>query len=257
MMFSRSVSALVGCFALCACFCVTSAQAQTVYSNDFDAAISPQIAAGTAVLTGVQGFAGLGPAGDVFGGQFLRSATANAVTLNLAGLPAHSSLDIDFLFAAIDSLDGTGTFPAGDFFRVTLDGTTIFRESFANATPDQIQSYVPPPGVQLARRVDLGFGGPGGFYTDSAYYLGTDPMFQNIAHSASSATITFQIEGEGNQSLDDESWAMDNLKVRVKGAVAVPEAGAGAFLVCGLAGLTGGLVAARRKRRGWYSPLGE
>src|SRR5262249_46676082 len=152
---------------------------------------------GVAQLDGVQGYAGYGIPGDQFGGNFLRSPTGNVVTLHLDNLPAHTALNLDFLFAAIDSLDGTGVFPSGDFFNVKVDGISIFRESFANALPSQIQSYVPPPGVELARHVDLGFSGPGGFYTDSAYYLGADPVFQNIPHTASSVTITFQIEGPG------------------------------------------------------------
>ena len=100
---------------------------------------------------------------------------------------------------AIDSLDGNGNFPQGDFFQVTLDNVLIFNESFANATPSQIQSYVPPTGVELARRVDLGFGGPGGFFTDSAYNLGADPVFSNIAHSASTLTLQFAIQGRSEE----------------------------------------------------------
>lgn len=202
---------------------VSGVSAQTtVFSTNFDGGSIPaQISPGTATLTGVQGYAGLGPTGNQFGGSFLRSATANTVTLQLNGLPAHTSINVLFLFAAIDSLDGTGTFPAGDFFDVSLDGTTFFSHSFANALESQIQSYVPPPGVQLARRVDLGFttGGP---YLDSAYNLAADPVFSNIPHTASSATITFLIRGEGNQSLDDESWAMDNLVVSVAGGGPTP-----------------------------------
>ena len=163
----------------------------TVFSTDFEGPLPSQVAPGSALLTGVQGYAGLGPAGAPFAGSFLRSATANTVTLSLTGLPVHSSLNLGFLFAAIDSLDGTGTFPSGDFFKVTLDGNQIFRESFANALPSQIQSYVPPSGVQLARRVDLGFGGPGGNHTDSAYDLAADPVFSNIPHSGPSATLRF------------------------------------------------------------------
>ena len=71
------------------------------------------------------------------------------VTLTLSDLPPHSTLSISMLFAAIDSLDGTGTFPAGDFFKITVDGVIVFRESFANALPDQIQSYNPPAAVTL------------------------------------------------------------------------------------------------------------
>jgi hypothetical protein len=203
------------------------ASAVTVFSTDFDSTLAPEISPGTATLTGVQGYAGLGASGNQFGGSFLRTIPANTITLTLSNLPQHDSLSVAFLFAAIDSLDGTGTFPSGDFFVVSVDGVTIFNESFANATPSQIQSYVPPAGVTLARHQDLGFSGPGGFYTDSAYDMGADPILSNIPHTASSVTITFLMQGPGNQSLDDESWAIDNLRVSVN---AVPEAGTIALL---------------------------
>jgi hypothetical protein len=65
--------------------------------------------------------------------------------------------------------------------------------------------------------VDLGFSGPGSYYTDSAYDLSMDPAFANIAHSATSATVQFRIFGAGIQPLDDESWALDNLQISVNG----------------------------------------
>ena len=153
--------------ALCAASSAVTAASVTVFTTDFNGALPAEISPGTATLTGVQGYAGLGPAGNQFGGNFLRSATGNVVTLDLSGLPAHDTISLAFLFAAIDSLDGTGVFPAGDFFKIVFDGATLFSESFANATPSQIQSYVPPAGVELARHVDLGFTGPGSFFTDS------------------------------------------------------------------------------------------
>ncbi len=208
----------------------------TVFSTNFDGSLPAEITIGAnSTLTGVQGYGGLGPAGNQFGGNFLRTATGNTVTLSLTGLPAHDTISLAFLFAAIDSLDGTGAFPSGDFFKIVFDGATLFSESFANALPSQIQSYVPPPGVELARHVDLGFSGPGSFYTDSAYDFGADPTFANFAHTGSSATIEFFIFGPGNQGLDDESWAMDNLTVSVttKGTP-VPEPGSLALLFVGL-----------------------
>jgi len=203
--------------ALCVTGLVSSASADTVvFSTDFNSTLPAEITPGTALLTGVQGYAGLGPVGNQFSGNFLRSETANTVTVSLSGLPPHTAISLGFLFAAIDSLDGTGAFPPeGDFFRVDLDGNQIFRESFANALDTQIQSYVPPPGGELARKIDLGFSGPGSYYRDSAYNMAIEPAFQNLAHSASTAVFTFIIEGVGVQSLDDESWAMDNLRISV------------------------------------------
>lgn len=190
--------------------------AQTVvFSSNFDTSLPAEITAGTALLTPVQAFAGLGPAAGPFGGSFLRSETGNAVTLQLTGLPAHNSIRLDFLFAAIDSLDGQGSFPSGDFFKVSIDGTPVFREAFANATTSQIQTYNAPAGVVLARFQDLGFGGPGSFYTDSAYWLGGDPLFGNLGHTASTLTVEFVLEGPGIQPLSDESWAIDQLVVSV------------------------------------------
>jgi hypothetical protein len=204
--------------------CGAAAAQTTVFSTNFDGASIPsEISPGTATLSGVQGYAGLGPTGNQFGGSFLRSATANVVTLQLNGLPAHTSMNVLFLFAAIDSLDGTGTFPSGDFFNVSIDGTSFFNESFANALESQVQSYMPPAGAELARRVDLGFT-TGSVYLDSAYNFYVDPRFGNIPHTASSATITFVMQGEGVQSLDDESWAMDNLVVQVAGGGPAPTA---------------------------------
>jgi hypothetical protein len=77
----------------------------TVLHCDFEHGLPPELVPGSGAVTGVQGFAGLGP--------------------------------------------------AGNYFAIEIDGNTCFRESFANALPNQFQSYVPPAGVELAHRVDL------------------------------------------------------------------------------------------------------
>ena len=51
------------------------------------------------------------------------------------------------------------------------------------------------------------------YYSDSAYDLGADPVFQNIPDNASSATITFMLDATSFGGLSDESWAIDNLTV--------------------------------------------
>lgn len=184
-----------------------------LFSTNFESALSDQIIPGTALIEVSQGFAHLGPFRKSLTGSMLRSATGNTVTLTLTNLPAHEWLSLDFLFAAIDSLDGSGAYPEGDFFRVALDGVDIFRESFANV-PGATQSYLPPASVQLARELDLGFSGPGGDNTDSAYWLGNDRLFQRIPHSGSTAVFTMRIDGSGSQSLSDESWGIDEILVR-------------------------------------------
>ncbi len=199
------------------------ASGQVVFSNNFEGAMPPEITPGTAALTPVQGYAGLGAPGNAFAGSFLRSPTANVVKLQLTGLPAHTSVNVGFLLAAIDSLDGQGSYPSGDYFHVKLDGVTIFRESLANALVSQIQTYVPAPGAQLARWQNLGFNGPGGYYTDSAYDFSVEPRMRDIPHTASTLTLEWIIEGVGAQSLSDESWAMENLKVELIGGVAGPQ----------------------------------
>lgn len=219
-----------------------AAQAEVVFSADFDVDLPTALTPGLATLTGVEGFGGLGPTGNVFGGQFLRSPTGNEVTLTLTDLPAHTSISLGFLLAAIDSLDGTGTFPQGDFLRITLDGVEVFRESFANAADYQVQSYEAPEGGVLARRTDLGFQGPGGYYTDSAYNMYLEPKLQDLLHSASTATFTFVMEGPGVQDLSDESWAMDNVTVSVS---AVPEPSVSWLALVGLLGAT----ALRRRKQ--------
>ncbi len=187
------------------------AQGTTVLSIDFENGIPSVVAPGQSTLTGVQGYAGLGAPGNQFGGSFLRGGANVPVTVTLVNLPPHSALDLGVLLGIIDSWDGSGNFPAGDNFEVTLDGNVVFFESFANALASQTQTYVPPPGVQLARRVELGFGG-GGFFSDSAYDLGADPVLQGIPHTASTATITFKSVAI-DQGINDESWAIDNLRI--------------------------------------------
>ena len=45
--------------------------------------------------------------------------------------------------------------------------------------------------------------------------MSVEPRFWNLPHSATTAALEFTLVGEGVQSLDDESWALDNLRITV------------------------------------------
>jgi hypothetical protein len=146
------------------------------------------------------------------------SAPPLNTTLTLTGLPPHTSISLGFLLAIIDSWDGIGDSNGPDTFNVSVDGSRVFSEVFENSGGG-IQSYVPPPGVLLARKESLGFTPTDTYYADSAYNMGLDPVFQNIPHTAGTLTIKWFAGGRVWQGGDDESWAIDNVEVILNGVV--------------------------------------
>jgi hypothetical protein len=237
-----------------------SSQAGTVvYSNNFDSSgtgltadanLSATVAGGVVAtfggqtsIVGVQGFSGLGPAGNQFEVNLAHSSAAEApvqsgnpaqaMTLTLMNLPTHTAVDLSFLFAAIDSWDGTGNYYgsnwAPDDFNITVNGTSIFSQTFANVPTtmggtysDQGYSTAPlnPRGQDLFQ-VSGGFTDDRGY--DSAYNMGLDSHFQSIADTSSMLTIKWFASGTGWQGGTDESWGLDNVSVALEGVpTAVP-----------------------------------
>ena len=213
----RRYGALV--LALLCCLAPQSYAATTVFSTDFESGIPAAISAPASVLAGVQGWAGLGPTGRKFAGSFLRH-TAIAIpptTLTLRNLPAHQSIDIDFLLAVIDSWDGT------ELFQVRVDGALLFSHWFQLASGDA-SSYVAPPGGLLSSGGQLGFSNGSYYSRDRAYDMGVDSTFHAIAHTADSVVVTWSLGAVAGpaasqwQGGDDESWAIDGITVRVNAA---------------------------------------
>lgn len=218
----------------------------TAYSSDFDGATT--VAAGvTANLAGaaiqsVQGYSGLGPSGNQFGGNFLSSYGASGqATLTLTNLPGHTSLDITSLLAIIDSWDSSGGgCCAPDFFQIRVDGATIFSDTYAIASG----SIHNTQGL-----TDIGAGNQQRGFTswnDAAFNLENE--LQNITHTASSLTIDFLGTGGGWQGGTDEAWGIDNLLVTLNGVTppvtGIPEPITLSLLGAGLLGLG----AIRRRR---------
>ena len=202
----------------------------TVFSTDFNSGIRPEVS-GVNALAGVQGYAGLGTGVNTFGGSMLHNTsggipvgTPGSVTrLTLSGLQVHTSINLGFLLAIIDTWDGliaaTGE---TDFINVRVDGNLVFRETFVNSSPTfQNQSYNPPTGVRLTPTpTQLGFNVAAGATLDSAYDMGLEPTFNNIPHSSSNLVVEFFSDGSGWQGGTDESWGIDNLQVTLNVTIA-------------------------------------
>jgi len=190
----------------------------TAYFNNFDTdpTVAPGITAGLSGVTsteGVQGYSGIGPPGNQFSGNFLRNSSygnpATPTTLTLTGLPSHTSVDVNFLLAIIDSWDGYSEW-GPDFFNVQVDGISVFSQV--------ITDYTAPSGGLLSSGSNLGFTS----WDDRAFNMYLDPAFQNIPHTGSTLTISWFASGPNWQGGSDESWAIENVQVAVNNAVPPP-----------------------------------
>lgn len=194
----------------------------TVFSTNFDSAIPAEFS-GAGLADGIQGFAGYGNPGNEFTGNFLRNTStgnpATASVLTLTGLPTHTHVDVNFLLAILESWDGGGSVggAAPDLFNVRVDGVTVFQESF-ETTNVSAQSYIPPAGVELVHKVQLGNWGHS--FPESGYDMGLDPVFNNIVHSSDTLAVEWFASGSGWQGGNDESWAIDNVSITLLGTVA-------------------------------------
>jgi len=211
---------------------VLPAFAVSYYSTDFDSGAPAEFSSGYTNTESVQGYSGLGPGGDQFSGKFLRNPTVpgQATILELTGLPPHSGVDIEFLLAIIDSWDdgvcNVSPQAAPDYFNVKVDGNLIFSETFENACGTQVyHNFV--DGIALSRHANLGFNQGQPYWTDSAYNIGADPTFQNIPHTSPTLKIEWYADGAGwqggtiggnqNDAANDESWAIDNVRINLVG----------------------------------------
>lgn len=232
----RAVAALT----LLAAMLVPSADASAtqIYFNDFDGGVT--VAGGVSASLigagsseGVQGFAGLGTGGNVFSGSFLRNAAAGnpatASEIILTNLPVHTSVNLGFLLAIIDSWDGTGDPNGPDSLNITVDGSPVFSEIFNHT--GGTASFSPDPGVLLSTGTNLGFSS-GIFFTDSAYDMALQASLSNLPHTSSTLAVKWFASGPIWQAGSDESWAMDNLTISI---AEVPEPGTATLLVLGLA----------------------
>lgn len=209
---------------------------QTVYTNDFESPLGSEWSGlGTIQAPGTL------PAGS-FGGGHLRNDTAltgsaGQSLLTLGGIGAHTGLNVVFDFVAWDSWDGgVGTFPQGDFFEMYLDGALVV--SIAPNNNSGI-ALIPPTATLTFGPSDFGYTG----FLDRVYRV----SLGNLAHTSSTAALSFRVNGVGWQGGADESFGLDNLSVslaRVQGGI--PEPSTWLTMILGF-GFVGGALRRRRK----------
>ena len=210
-----------------------SADQITIFSTDFSSG-APGEFSGVVTTESVQGYNGIGGFAD----NFLRNSTtgnpASKTTLTLTGLQKHESINLNFLLAVIDSWDGSNTTESWDpdYFNVSVDGNTIFKETYAHYNTSNQSA---PVENRFSFGTNLGFNSE---WNDSAYDMGMLDAFNNIAHTEDTLTVLWWASGSGWQGGDDESWAIDNIEV-VLNVATVPVPPAMLLFGSGLLGLVG------------------
>lgn len=137
-----------------------------------------------------------------------RQSGTTPVTLTLSSLTAHTSVNVEFDLYVIGAWDGSAT---NGQFQVNLGSTNVFSQTFSNITGAN-QSYPDSgthlPGYSSTEQNTLGYThDPSILYNDTVYHV----KLTNLAHSSSSATLTFLAGLTGD--VTDKSWGIDNVKV--------------------------------------------
>jgi hypothetical protein len=123
-----------------------------------------------------------------------RFGGTDSVSLRIDNLTAHTTICVSFDLYLISSWDSDTSY-GPDIFGVQVDGTTQYEEGFdqGNGAPGETESDT------------LGYGS--GEWGDSVIPV----RVCDSSHSASS--VTFNFFGNLTESLDNESWGIDNVVV--------------------------------------------
>lgn len=148
--------------------------------------------------------------------SFLGQFGNDQVSLSLSNLPDHARVSVALDLFIIRTWDGNSSKHGPDVWTLRIDGvTTLLNTTFGNDVPQAYPGTY--PGSQhsaytgAAEIETLGYSCCGGSREslDSVYQLHYD-----FAHSGDSLTITFG--AQGLQSLSDESWGIDNVRVELE-----------------------------------------
>jgi hypothetical protein len=162
--------------------------ADQVYFTDFQSGAGPEWST-TATDNSVAAFT-----------RFLGRLSNGSTTLTLPTVPGRGYV-VEFDLMIIDSWDGNNTSYGPDYFNVDVDGTRVFHHTFTNSGANQTYPRVPDVGGQ-----NFGWSG-----WNDAIYRGV-----SIPFIAADTSTAIRFYDGGLQGLSDESWGLDNVRVRTQ-----------------------------------------
>jgi Big-like domain-containing protein len=207
-------------------FDVTAQSPDAVYFNDFEADVGPEWSyarRSTVPNASYSGRAFLGNFGcsdyhETDTTQTINCRAADLVALSLTGLPAHGEVTITLDLYLIRTWDGNPAYPshvAPDVFNVSVaGGPTLLNATFAVHPNRRYQSYPaayptdgsdPPNNARHTGALEVM---ALGYDMDAVYRL-------TLTFAHSQPAVTFRFTAPHLQHLDDESWGLDNVEVKV------------------------------------------
>jgi hypothetical protein len=219
--------------ALAALAIASSAQAGTLYQNDFS--------------VNANGFTGGGALESSLIGseRYLGALTQGATAVLTLDTTGYSSMTLNFDLYTILSLDGTTAGTGPDAFKVGVTGgPVLLNDTFSNFS-FQSQGFGPNASDPGRTGSDAALYGHLGYYWRPEVYFpdGGDATYHfsfTFAPTGNSTTISFF--GDATQVFDDERFGIDNVKV----SGVVPEPATWAMMILGF----GAAGAALRRQAG-------
>jgi hypothetical protein len=153
-----------------------------------------------------------------YGQKFLGDWTNSTISLSLNELPDHSKITLEFDLYIIYSMDGN----YGDLWTLSVqDGPVLLHTTFSNPlrpgiTPQSYPGNYPSeyPAQTGAYAVNsLGFNSVSNGYINRVFGDSTYHLVYSFDHNSDNLVVNFQ--GNGMQSLLDESWGIDNVVVKI------------------------------------------
>jgi hypothetical protein len=239
------------CAALALFAAAGSAQAVTLYANDFDSVATVHSGVGVTfsgfTLHGatVGGWNGVGWANNYADNRSGGGGSPSGfTTLTLTNLAPHSTVSVDFILGFLESWDAR--LPNGyspDNLELYIDSVLVADMTTNNALGGEAEEDF-DGATELYEDIQAN---DEAYYDDTLVDMGA-ASFMSFAHTNSTLTLALRATGAGWQGGTDEGFGLDNIFITydgVRGGV-VPEPATWGLMIMGF-GATGAMVRSRRR----------